>query len=196
MLGYAAAWVNVAAHELGGTRNGGDGSDLAESGTGSVWRGRAGQDGQPQLLAAAGVAPRSEGLAQLGEAECPLERERILAEAQAERCLLSVPLEPDEVLYGLGLNFKALEVQQSVRHLQVDHFGGQDNGRTHAPVPFYVSSRGYGVFVNAARYLSVYAGGVHLREAHPPVLDRATDTGWKAVQPGQVVEIAIESLLI
>ena len=71
-----------------------------------VWRGRAGQDGQPQLLAAAGVAPRSEGLAQLGEAECPLERERILAEAQAERCLLSVPLEPDEVLYGLGLNFK------------------------------------------------------------------------------------------
>lgn len=190
MLGYAAAWVKVAAQALGVHAMAAMALTWQKVAPG-VWRVRAGQDGQPQLLAAAGVAPRSEGLAQLGEAECPLARERIMAEAQAERCLLSVPLEPDEVLYGLGLNFKALEVQQSVRHLQVDHFGGQDNGRTHAPVPFYVSSRGYGVFVNAARYLSVYAGGVHRREAHPPVLDRATDPGWKAVQPGQVVEIAV-----
>ena len=34
----------------------------------------------------------------------------------------------------------------------------EDNGRTHAPVPFYVSSKGYGVFINSARYLEVYAG--------------------------------------
>ena len=150
-----------------------------------------GRGAQPDLLSAAGVVPRQEGLAQLGEADCPLPRQFILAEAQAERLVLSLPLQADEVLYGLGLNFKALEVQQSVRHLRVDHFGGHDNGRTHAPVPFYVSSRGYGVFVNVGRYLSVYAGGVHRREAHPPVVDRASSKDWKAVQPGRVVEVAV-----
>ena len=33
-----------------------------------VWRGRVGRGSQPDLLSAAGVAPRLEGLAQLGEA--------------------------------------------------------------------------------------------------------------------------------
>ncbi len=39
----------------------------------------------------------------------------------------------------------------------MDHYGGKDDGRTHAPVPFYISSRGYGILVDAARCLTVYA---------------------------------------
>lgn len=156
-----------------------------------VWRARVGRQAFPGLLSAAGAAPRMEALGRLGPAPFPLPEDAAHAERQRGRVVLSLPLAPDERLYGLGLSFRALEVQQTVRHLQVDHYGGQDNGRTHAPVPFYVSSRGYGVFVNVARPMTVYAGGVHRREAHPPVVDRASSSAWQAVAPGRVVEIAV-----
>ena len=31
-----------------------------------------------------------------------------------------------------------------------------DTGDSHAPVPFYVSNRGYGIFIDTARYVNVY----------------------------------------
>lgn len=161
-----------------------------EAATG-VWRGRLGRGPFPDLLSAAGAEPRLASLDRLGEAPFPFSRETVTAEQPSDRLVLRLPLDPGERLYGLGLNFRALEVQQTVRHLRVDHYGGQDNGRTHAPVPFYVSSRGYGVLVNVARPLAVYAGGVHRREAHPPVVDRAAGPAWRAVQPGRSVEIGV-----
>lgn len=156
-----------------------------------VWRARIGRQAFPDLLSAAGAGPRHEGLAALGSAPFPLPADAACAERQHGQVVLRLPLGPDERLYGLGLNFRALDVQQTVRHLQVDHYGGQDNGRTHAPVPFYLSSQGYGVLVNVARPLTVYAGGVHRREAHPPVVDRASSPAWQAVIPGPAVEIAV-----
>ena len=42
--------------------------------------------------------------------------------------------------------------------LHMDHYTGSDNGRTHAPVPFFVSSRGYGVLINSARYIDLWVG--------------------------------------
>jgi alpha-D-xyloside xylohydrolase len=35
-----------------------------------------------------------------------------------------------------------------------------DLGESHAPVPFFVSTRGYGVFVDSARFVTVYTGNV------------------------------------
>ena len=61
-----------------------------------------------------------------------------------------------------GVDFESLRRTGSIFRLHVDHWGGQ-TGRTHAPVPFYVSSDGYGVFVDSARYLDVSVGvGVRL----------------------------------
>lgn len=59
----------------------------------------------------------------------------------------------------------------------MDHFGGKDNGRTHAPVPFYVSTKGYGVLIDVAQYITVYAGtGVRVDSKNPPELqDRNTN---------------------
>ncbi len=61
--------------------------------------------------------------------------------------------------------------------VHVDHYGGEDNGRTHAPTPFYISSKGYGVFVNAARYIDVYAGTAARKDSPdaPEARDRNTD---------------------
>ncbi len=50
-----------------------------------------------------------------------------------------------------------------------------DLGESHAPVPFYVSTEGYGVFVDTARFASFYTGDVS------PVRD-AAETGGGGVQ--------------
>ena len=88
----------------------------------------------------------------------PIARSDVRAERRDGKLVLTFPLGAAEQLYGLGLNFKAVQQRGVVKELHVDHFGGTDNGRTHAPVPFYVSSDGYGVLVDAARYITVYAG--------------------------------------
>ncbi|MBN2665549.1 MAG: DUF5110 domain-containing protein, partial [Bacteroidales bacterium] len=67
------------------------------------------------------------------------------------------------------------------------------NGRTHAPVPFYVSDRGYGVFINSSRYLTVYAGTGVRRDSPeaPEERDRNTDREWSAQPYSDAVEILV-----
>lgn len=80
-----------------------------------------------------------------------------------------------------------------ILNLHVDHYGGKDNGRTHAPVPFYVSSLGYGVFVNSARYLTVYAGSGARKDSPdaPIAKDRNTDKTWAANPYSDAVSILV-----
>ena len=63
----------------------------------------------------------------------------------------------------------------SAFQLHVDHWNGR-TGRTHAPVPFYVSTKGYGVFIDSSRYLTVTVGlGVRTAATvKPPPIDRTT----------------------
>jgi hypothetical protein len=77
--------------------------------------------------------------------------------------------------------------------LHVDHYGGKDNGRTHAPVPFYVSSNGYGVFINSARYLKVWAGTEMRKDSKnfPIPKDRNSDKSWSSRNNGDEVEILV-----
>ena len=110
------------------------------------------------LLKAAGVQPNLEALAKLGNGAFPLSPNEIVAEVSDAKTLLRFPLVKEEQLYGFGLNFKTVQQRGRIMQLHVDHYGGEDNGRTHAPVPFYISDKGYGVFVNSARYIKIYAG--------------------------------------
>ncbi|MBQ3222655.1 MAG: glycoside hydrolase family 31 protein [Clostridia bacterium] len=145
-------------------------------------------------------AAKEEGLLSLGggqadEAllqggECPLAAARIECEQVRERFVLRIPLDPEERLYGLGLNFHKMTLNYGVRHLRADHYGGKDNGRTHAPVPFYVSDAGYGVFVDTAENISFYMGGAVRVDAEnpPPELNRGRDENWRSNQDACFVE--------
>lgn len=158
--------------------------------TSGIWKTQIGTGPFLDLLSQSGASPKIESLEKMSAPAFPLAEERIGVAEAGDKLVLTLPLEKGEKLYGLGLNFGGLEVQKSIRHLHVDHFGGKDNGRTHAPVPFYVSEKGYGVFVNLARYISIYAGGTHRKENHPPVIDRQSGE-WQDVQPGRTVEIVV-----
>ncbi|HKG93304.1 MAG TPA: TIM-barrel domain-containing protein [Gemmatimonadaceae bacterium] len=164
-----------------------------EEAASGVWRATVGTPGRVSLLDAAGAVPRREALARMRRVPFPLPRAEIRASAGDARVALRFPLGPDEQLYGLGLNFKAVQQRGTVRQLHVDHYGGSDNGRTHAPVPFYVSSAGYGVLIDAPRYITVYAGTAVRREsAHPPtVRDRNTDREWTSMPLSDAVEVLV-----
>lgn len=153
--------------------------------------GRFGQTKDFNLLSAAGPSPRTAALERMEAAALPFSPDAIgIERIDPQKHLITLPHTADEILYGLGLNFKRIDVQGTVRHLQMDHYGGLDNGRTHAPAPFLVSSRGYGLLVNSARIISVYAGNTHRKEAHPPVISRM-DEGWQPVYRGKQIEIII-----
>lgn len=145
-----------------------------------VWEITAGNPETLNLTSKLNLTPRWDAINQLGEETLPIDKEEIRIELVDGKTYLRFPLDKDEQIYGLGLNFKSVEQRGRIMQLHVDHYGGQDNGRTHAPVPFFVSSKGYGGFINSARYIDVYAGtGVRKDSKNPaPVQDRNSDPSW------------------
>ena len=123
-----------------------------------IWKTTIGNPDKLDLLSAAGVKPLFDAIAKMGSEKFPMPESGIAAEVVDGKTLLRFPLVRNEELFGFGLNFKTVNQRGKILQLHVDHYGGTDNGRTHAPVPFYISDRGYGVFINSSRYLSVYAG--------------------------------------
>ena len=158
-----------------------------------VWAARIGQPEAVDLLKTAGVQPRLDALNKLGKPALPAPLKASVARLANGQTHLQFPLQEGEQLFGFGLNFKNILQRQRIFNLHVDHYGGRDNGRTHAPVPFYVSSAGYGVLINSARYLTVYAGtGVRKDSAYPPkIKDRNTDRTWSAQPYSDAVEVLV-----
>ncbi len=107
-----------------------------------VWKVSIGEPQSIDLLKAGGARPRTEALQKLGDRSFPLPVAQCYAEKQAGKIYLRFPLQKEEQLFGLGLNFKNVQQRGHIFTLHVDHYGGTDNGRTHAPVPFYVSDKG------------------------------------------------------
>ncbi|HLN55904.1 MAG TPA: TIM-barrel domain-containing protein [Bacteroidales bacterium] len=157
-----------------------------------VWRAITGNPEKFDLLNTAGITP-SPSLSAMGDSPFPLAAEKIVFEVSDGKTFLRFPLVKNEQLYGFGLNFKTVQQRGKILNLHVDHYGGSDNGRTHAPVPFYVSDRGYGVFVNSSRYLTVYAGTAVRRDSPeaPAPLDRNTDKNWSAQPYSDAIEILV-----
>jgi len=145
------------------------------------------------LLDAANAIPLWPKLDAYAEVPFPLDQNLIKITRQNGKIYLRFPLEKDEQIYGLGLQFKQVNQRGHIFNLHVDHYGGADNGRTHAPVPFYVSSKGYGVLINSARYITVYVGTAVRLDSRdkPTVYNRNTDKDWQAQPMSDAVEVLI-----
>ncbi len=158
-----------------------------------VWKCVIGSPDKLDLFSAAEIRPDIDGLLRINKADFPLSQNEIAAEVVNERTYLRFPLVRGEQIFGFGLNFKTVHQRGKILQLHVDHYGGTDNGRTHAPVPFYVSDRGYGVFINSARYLTVYAGSGVRKESPeaPEERDRNTDKKWTSRPYSDAVEIVV-----
>lgn len=158
-----------------------------------VWKGIVGTPEDYSLLSVSGCKASKDGFSRLPEVSMPEFANRIVGTVADGKTSLRIPLTKKEQLYGFGLNFQTVHQRGKILNLHVDHYGGKDTGRTHAPVPFYVSSAGYGVFINSARYLTVYAGsGARKDSPEAPVAkDRNTDRSWSARPYSDAVSVMI-----
>ncbi len=159
-----------------------------------VWRATVGQPealSPRALLSAAGVRPRHDALAHLPSAPFPLPLGQVSAEVTSHRTVFRLPLDPEEKLLGLGLQLFTVNHRGRTRYLRVNSDPRQDTGETHAPVPFYVSTRGYGVFVDTARIVTFYGGSCVRRGEVVEVRDRNSDRQWRATPPSRWVELVL-----
>ena len=121
-------------------------TDKGETGwqkeTSGVWIMSVGTPEKVNLLSELHITPKVDAIQRMGEADLPISEQDITAELVDGKTYIRFPLEKDEKIFGLGLNFKTVEQRGRIMRLHVDHYGGTDDGRTHAPVPFFVSSRG------------------------------------------------------
>jgi alpha-D-xyloside xylohydrolase len=159
-----------------------------------VWRGVIGTPEAYSLLSASGATPYTEGLNKMPQVSLPAFASGAFGFVQNKNTVISIPLGLEEQIYGFGLNFQTVHQRGKILQLHVDHYRAPDNGRNHCPTPFYVSSDGYGVFVNSARYITVYAGyGLRKDSPNQPESpkDRTTDRTWSSVQKSDAVEMLI-----
>jgi alpha-glucosidase (family GH31 glycosyl hydrolase) len=158
-----------------------------------IWKATVGKPESYDLLKASGAVPNREAIEKLGKTGFPLSKAGISAKIVDGKTYLRFPLKRGEQLFGFGLNFQSIYQRGKILHLHVDHYGGRDDGRTHSPTPFYVSSAGYGVFINSARYITVYAGSSVRKDSKDPpeVQDRNTDKNWTASPYSDAVEMLV-----
>ena len=105
--------------------------------------------------------PALEGLAMLPRVvDCPL---TVTAGVSERGVLVHAPLANGEMIYGLGLQFQSFQQRGLKKKLRVNADPAMDTGDSHAPVPFYVTTRGYGVLIDTARYATFYLGDTKLK---------------------------------
>jgi alpha-D-xyloside xylohydrolase len=87
-----------------------------------------------------------------GPKEPPIKAGEIEFQASARGCAVTLPMSVGEHIYGLGLNTHGFDKTNTRQTLIPSDNPDLDGGPSHSPVPFYVSTDGYGVFVDTARY--------------------------------------------
>lgn len=126
-----------------------------------VWRIRLGEPEKLTPIAFQEDPPRQASLAALPLCkDSPIELSAIEFRTTGRGCALKVPLVADEQLYGLGMNLKVFQLAGGKKTIRVSDDQGTVLGDSHAPVPFYVSTRGYGIYIDTARYASFYFGNL------------------------------------
>jgi alpha-glucosidase (family GH31 glycosyl hydrolase) len=157
-----------------------------------VWKTTVGKADSLTLLGAAGGAPAREALARLPKAAFPLDRTEIEGRNFNAKTTVRFPLAGNEDIYGLGVDFSSMRRNGAVFELHVDHWDSKKaiTGRTHAPVPLYISTKGFAVLFDTARYLKVTVGhGVRVAaKDKPPVIDRTTNKIMPTTPGGQPVD--------
>ena len=70
--------------------------------------------------------------------------------------LAEMTVDSNERFYGFGLQTNSFEQRGMRREIRISSWTAGNLGFGHAAMPFYISSKGYGVLVNTARYTTFY----------------------------------------
>jgi len=93
--------------------------------------------------------------------------------------IVEIPLTDDEHLYGFGLQIGSFDQRGLRKKPIVNDNPSNDLGYTHAPETFYVSTKGYGILINTARYTTFFCGS-----------NSKLNTGGKAAGGGGALSVS------
>ncbi|TWR24812.1 DUF5110 domain-containing protein [Mucilaginibacter pallidiroseus] len=103
-------------------------------------------------------APSRQALADLPHDKAPFQASDIRIKVTARGVVVEIPLTDDEQLYGFGMQINSFN-QRGLRKRPIVNDNPLNNvGYTHAPMPYYVSTGGYGILINTSRYTTFYCG--------------------------------------
>ena len=88
--------------------------------------------------------------------ELPWDAARVRFQVSRRGCQVAMPAAEGEDFYGMGLQLKSFRQTGRKKTMRVNADPMTDSGDSHAPVPFFLSTAGYGVLVDTARYASFY----------------------------------------
>ena len=72
--------------------------------------------------------------------------------------VIEFPLEDDARIFGFGLQLKRFDHRGYRLKLAVNSDPVAPTGDSHAPVPFFVTTKGYGMYFDTTRYIDVICG--------------------------------------
>ncbi len=162
-----------------------------------VWKARIG-DAERELAYTdlAAREPQLEALGALSKVPFPFTQSPIkFHQSNDLRIQVRIPADADESIYGFGLQLDGIKKSKKVLTLNVDHWS-KGGGRTHAPVPFYISSKGYGVLFNTSRFLKVYVQTGNRKDSpnnplpvdRNPPLEEPVPHRWTSMPSNDAVE--------
>lgn len=73
-------------------------------------------------------------------------------------CRLEFPVSAEENFFGFGLQLKSFNHTGHKLSLRPNSDPVSTTGDSHAPVPFFVSTGGWGMYIDSARYIRAYCG--------------------------------------
>ena len=73
---------------------------------------------------------------------CPIQEEEIKWKKTKRGITVNLPMETTEDIYGFGLQLKSFNHAGKRRYIKVNSDPAADTGESHAPAPFYVSTKG------------------------------------------------------
>jgi len=130
-----------------------------------VWRATIGTPERYTPVSSRLVPPQTDAFAKLPSADsAPLPS--ITGRRTTRGCLVQLPLRPDEQIFGFGLQLLSFAQRGKKKIARVNADPKSDTGDSHAPVPFYVTTEGYGVLVDTARYATFYFGDARPKPTH------------------------------
>ena len=134
-----------------------------------VWRIRLGSPESLTPLKYRSAPAKKEGFASLTrDSKIPFDLNSVQFHRTERGCSIELPRDRSEKFYGLGLSTKTFELSGRKAFVVPSDHPEETTNESHAPEPFYVSSKGYGVYFDTARYAAVSFG------------DFATKTGARA----------------
>jgi alpha-D-xyloside xylohydrolase len=124
-----------------------------------VWKITLGQPEDDTPVKLCKFIPNRDGLMNLPPVVVsPLQEDKITGRKVKRGFIAELPFSLDEQVFGLGLQLLSFNQRKRKKMLRVNSDPRQDLGDSHAPVPFYVTTAGYGVLVDTARYATFTFG--------------------------------------